>query len=167
MAPVLGAWEMVTTFIPDEVLLSNSDVNQNGIGNALLPTGAQTPTGIAPKEKRSKKGNEGWGWGDEGEVGKQSGQQSSSILPCVLRSSLPEQVRKTPLWGCRNPPTNHPSGLWLLSKKTENSRRVFYVVKIETSKNVTIFQLYRTIPLVSGPIRSCLCMDSPWNRPHW
>lgn len=164
MAPVLGAWEMVTTFIPDEILLSNSDVNQNGIGHALLPTGAQTPTGIAPKEKRSKKGNEGWGWGDEGEVGKQSGQQSSSILP--LRSSLPEQVRKTPLWGCCNPPTNHPSGLWLLSK-TENSRRVFYVVKIETSKNVTIFQLYRTIPLVSGPIRSCLCTDTPWNRPHW
>lgn len=57
----------MTTLIPDEVVPSNSEVDQNGIGHVLLPTGAQTPTGIVPREKRRKAMKDG----DEEEVGKQ------------------------------------------------------------------------------------------------
>lgn len=51
---------MVTTFIPEELLLSSS-AEQNGTGNVLLHSGAQTQTGPVPREKRSEQGNEGWG----------------------------------------------------------------------------------------------------------
>lgn len=77
---------------PDSLLLSNSEVHQNGAGNACSTLGTDPAGRCTKKEKGSKKDKDGArrNWESKG------GWQSSSVLPGVPRSSPPEEVCQTP-----------------------------------------------------------------------
>lgn len=80
------------------------------------------PIGIVPREEGSREGSEGWGrGGGKAEV-------ASSLLPSCLVFSEVLRLSKSVKPLCEDPPALlQQSGLWVLSKKMEHNRRVFYV----------------------------------------